>query len=218
MMVAAQQVETYICRLAQLARAAGIHLVLATQRPSVNVITGLIKANISSRIAFAVTSQIDSRTILDRGGAEKLLGRGDMLYKPIEENVPIRAQCAYVDDEEIENVVSFIRESSGEATYDEQIQEEIKAKAAENPAKQAVSEDRDDDGDDDALIKKAMEIAFQNKGRISTSLIQRKLRVGYSRAGRLVDEMEERGYIGPADGSKPREVLVSYEEIFGDDE
>ena len=217
MMVAAQQVETYICRLAQLARAAGIHLVLATQRPSVNVITGLIKANISSRIAFAVTSQIDSRTILDRGGAEKLLGRGDMLYKPIDENQPVRAQCAFVDDEEIENVVTFIREASGEASYDEQIQEEIKASAAESPSKQAIAEERDDDGDDESLIKKAMEIAFQNKGKLSTSLIQRKLRVGYSRAGRLVDEMEEKGYIGPADGSKPREVLVSYEEFFGND-
>ncbi|MBR2780643.1 MAG: cell division protein FtsK [Eubacteriaceae bacterium] len=218
MMVAAQQVETYICRLAQLARAAGIHLVLATQRPSVNVITGLIKANISSRIAFAVTSQIDSRTILDRGGAEKLLGRGDMLYKPIDENQPVRAQCAFVDDEEIENVVAFIRESSGEASYDEQIQEEIKATAAESPVKQTSAEERDDDGDDETLIRKAMEIAFQNKGKLSTSMIQRKLRVGYSRAGRLVDEMEEKGYISPADGSKPRDVLISYEEFFGNDE
>lgn len=218
MMVAAQQVETYICRLAQLARAAGIHLILATQRPSVNVITGLIKANIPSRIAFAVTSQIDSRTILDRGGAEKLLGRGDMLYNPIDENTPVRAQCAFVEDDEIENVVTFIRQSSGEASYDEQIQEEIKATAADNAPKQTAADDRDDDGDDDALIRKAMEIAFQNKGKLSTSLIQRKLRVGYSRAGRLVDEMEERGYISPADGSKPREVLVSYEEFFGNDE
>ena len=216
MMVAAQQVETYICRLAQLARAAGIHLILATQRPSVNVITGLIKANISSRISFAVTSQIDSRTILDRGGAEKLLGRGDMLYKPIDENDPIRAQCAFVDDDEIEAVVGFIRDSSGEASYNEEIQEQIRASAQDTPQVKISSDDRDVE-DDEKLLLRSMELAFRNKGKISTSMVQRKLGLGYARAGRIIDMMEERGYISEADGSKPRQVLVSYEELFGDE-
>ncbi len=209
MLVSPQQVETSICRLAQLARAAGIHLVLATQRPSVNVITGLIKANIPSRISFAVSSQIDSRTILDMGGAEKLLGRGDMLYYPMGESQPMRAQCAFVSEGEVQKVVDFIK-TKQDASYDNDIIDEIKANA--------VAEDKriipEDEGDDEYLIKKAMEIAYNNKGKISTSMIQRKLRLGYSRAGRVVDEMEERGYISAADGSKPRELLIRYEDFL----
>lgn len=209
MLVSPQQVETSICRLAQLARAAGIHLVLATQRPSVNVITGLIKANIPSRISFAVSSQIDSRTILDMGGAEKLLGKGDMLYYPTGESQPMRAQCAFVSETEVEKVVDFIK-TKHDAEYDDNVLEEIKANAASDEKHIAV----EDEGDDEYLIKKAMEIAYNNKGKISTSMIQRKLRLGYSRAGRIVDEMEDRGYISPADGSKPRELLINYEEYM----
>ena len=215
MMLSPQQVENSICRLAQLARAAGIHLILATQRPSVNVITGTIKANIPSRISFAVTSQVDSRTILDMSGAEKLLGRGDMLYKPMEENQPIRAQCAFVSEEEVEKIVDFIKENS-ESAYDEEVSEEIKNSVTEDNSKKVLEGASDDDGDDEALIKKAVEIGYQNKNKISTSLIQRKLRLGYARAGRIMDELEERGYVSPADGSRPREILVSYEEIFGE--
>ncbi len=215
MMLSPQQVENSICRLAQLARAAGIHLILATQRPSVNVITGTIKANIPSRISFAVTSQVDSRTILDMSGAEKLLGRGDMLYKPMEENQPIRAQCAFVSEDEVERIVDFIKENS-ESAYDEEISEEIKNSVTEDNSKKVLEGAVDDDGDDEALIKKAVEIGYQNKNKISTSLIQRKLRLGYARAGRIMDELEERGYVSPADGSRPREILVSYEEIFGE--
>ncbi len=205
MMVSAQQVENAICRLAQLARAAGIHLVLATQRPSVNVITGLIKANIPSRISFAVTSQVDSRTILDMGGAEKLLGRGDMLYFPSGLSKPIRAQCAYVSDKEVEKVVSFVK-TKRTADYDDEVYERIKSGNDSLPGSSG-------DGEyDDELLPKAMDIAFE-RGQISTSNIQRKLRIGYARAGRIVDEMEEKGFISGPNGSKPREVLISYEEF-----
>ena len=208
MMAAAQQVESSICRLAQLARAAGIHLILATQRPSVNVITGLIKANIPSRISFAVSSQTDSRTILDMGGAEKLLGRGDMLYYPMGMSKPIRAQCAFVSEEEVEKVVEFVKDKSV-ADYDEDVIEEIaEFKDGKNEKEKAESSDFEDE-----LVIKAMELAFE-KGQISTSTVQRRLRLGYARAGRIIDEMEERGYISPADGSKPRTVLIGSEEFY----
>ncbi|MCL1802725.1 MAG: DNA translocase FtsK [Eubacteriaceae bacterium] len=208
MLVSAQQVEASIIRLSQLARAAGIHLVLATQRPSVNVITGVIKANIPSRLSFAVMSQVDSRTILDMGGAEKLLGKGDMLYLPQDKNTPIRAQCAYIGDKEIENVVNFIKKKQT-AEYDEDVMEGIKQPAMPPDASNSNSSSFSDE-----LLPKAMAIAFE-KNIISTSTIQRRLRLGYARAGRIIDEMEERGYISAADGSKPRKVLIAREE-FGE--
>jgi S-DNA-T family DNA segregation ATPase FtsK/SpoIIIE len=188
-------VENAICRLAQLARAAGIHLVLATQRPSVDVITGLIKANIPSRISFSVSSMMDSRTILDMGGAEKLLGRGDMLYYPVGEPKPIRLQGTFISDKEVEKVVDYVKRDS-EPQYREEVIEEIKE--VKNP----IDEDFEDE-----MLPKAIELAVEN-GSISTSQLQRKLRLGYSRAGRIIDEMEERGIISGPDGSKPRKVLI----------
>lgn len=204
MMVAPNDVEDAICRLAQMARAAGMYLIIATQRPSVDVITGIIKANIPSRIAFTVSSQIDSRTILDMGGAEKLLGRGDMLFLPIGEAKPIRLQGAYVSDEEIEAVVEAVKEAAP-ATYNESIIEKL----AKADAPAATSNDDEDDCDE--FLTDAIELAV-NMGQISASMIQRKFRVGYARAGRIVDQMEERGIISESKGSKPREVLISKEE------
>lgn len=216
MMVAGKQIEDAIVRLAQLARAAGIHLVLATQRPTVNVITGTIKANIPGRIAFATNSQIDARTILDVSGAEKLLRNGDMLFKQTDEI--IRAQGAFVSDEEVERVVDFIKEHS-DANFNDEVHEEIiNSVKQDDDVKAVVESAQDDENDDEVLIRKAMEIAYQNKGKLSTSLLQRRLRVGYARGARIVDEMENRGYISPADGAKPREVLISYEEFFNENE
>ncbi len=200
MAVAPQQVEGAICRLAQLARAAGLHLVLATQRPSVDVITGLIKANIPSRISFMVSSQVDSRTIIDMAGAEKLLGNGDMLYYPAGTSQPQRAQCAYIDQKEVERMVDFIKKRTNEA-YNTEIIEKI------NSPKSASSDYNDE------LFDEAVTLAME-RGQISTSMIQRKLRIGYARAGRMVDEMEERGIISPADGSRPRNVLITYDEYL----
>ena len=208
MMVSAQQVEASIIRLSQLARAAGIHLVIATQRPSVNVITGVIKANIPTRISFAVMSQIDSRTILDMSGAEKLLGRGDLLYLPQDKNAPLRAQCAYVSDKEIERVVDFVKKKAV-ADYDSSVMEGIKTAADASDRPSSGSE-----GYEDELLPKAMEIAFE-KNIISTSTIQRRLRLGYARAGRIIDEMEALGYVSGADGSKPRKVLITQDEYYG---
>lgn len=207
MMVAAKEVEDYVCRLAQLARAAGIHLIVATQRPSVDVITGLIKANIPSRIAFMVSSQVDSRTILGGGGAEKLLGMGDMLYHPAGERNARRVQGAFVSDAEIEQVINFIKENSGETHYSEDLAEEIERHAT---GENGVTPDVDDDGD--ALLPEAIELAV-SLGKISTSMVQRRLGVGYSRAGRIIDQMEARGIISGANGSKPRDVLVSHADI-----
>ncbi|MBR2500152.1 MAG: DNA translocase FtsK, partial [Clostridia bacterium] len=208
MMVAPGEVEDSICRLAQMARAAGMHLVIATQRPSVDVITGTIKANIPSRIAFAVSSQIDSRTILDQGGADKLLGKGDMLFSPIGSPKPIRLQGAFISDKEVERVVDFIKGKS-EARYDEDIIEKI-----DNGKTVNINESSNDNGDDaDELLPKALEIAVDT-GKISASYIQRRLKVGFSRAARIIDQMEERGLIGPQDGSKPREVLITKEDYM----
>ena len=207
MMVAPNEVEESICRLAQMARAAGMHLVIATQRPSVDVITGLIKANIPSRIAFAVSSHIDSRTILDTSGAEKLLGRGDMLFKPVGANKPIRIQCAYIDDKEVERIVEFIKGEST-ARYDEDIIEKIDAGKPVN-----VSDEFSDPNDADELLAKAIELAV-DAGKISASHLQRRLKVGFSRAARIIDQMEERGIVSPPDGSKPREVLITKEEFM----
>lgn len=205
MMVSSKEVENSICRLAQKARAAGMHLVIATQRPSVNVITGVIKANIPSRIAFAVSSQIDSRTILDEGGAEKLLGKGDMLFYPSGIPKPIRIQGAFVSDKEVENIVKFIRKD-GDAIYDTNIMESIDK--ANEPDKVEDSQDKDDTID--PLLDEAIEMVVENQ-QASTSYIQRRFKVGYSRAGRIIDQMEERGIISGYNGSKPREVLMTKE-------
>ena len=209
MMVAPGEVEESICRLAQLARAAGIHLVIATQRPSVNVITGVIKANIPSRIAFAVSSQIDSRTILDSGGAEKLLGKGDMLYAPQGAGKPTRVQGCFVSDDEVQRIVDFVR-GKHTAEYDEDVLEQMNAAAEEE---KAASGDTPANGEPvDEMLAKAIELAVES-GQVSISMLQRRLRVGYARAGRLVDEMTLRGIVGEADGpTKPRTVLISREE------
>ena len=204
MMVAAKEVEDYICRLAQLARAAGIYLIIATQRPSVDVITGLIKANIPSRIAFAVSSGTDSRTILDRVGAEKLLGKGDMLYHPTGIPNPIRVQGAFVSDEEIENIVNFIKENTEETNYANDLAEHIERIAT---GENGVT-DEDESEDADELLPEAIELAAE-LGQISTAMIQRKMKVGYARAGRIIDQMETRGLISGPNGSKPRDVYLN---------
>lgn len=198
MMVAPNDVEDSICRLAQMARAAGMHLVIATQRPSVDVITGVIKANIPSRISFAVSSQIDSRTVLDMAGAEKLLGRGDMLFHPVGKPKPIRVQGANVTDAEVERVVEFVK-SQGSAVYDDTIIEEINS---ENGTAEG------EEGDNDELLPRAIEVVME-AGQASVSLIQRKFKVGYARAARIIDQMETRGIIGGFEGSKPRQILIS---------
>ena len=214
MMTCKRDVEEHICRLAQLARAAGIHLVVATQRPSVDVITGLIKANIPSRIAFKVSSFIDSRTILDRVGAEQLLGWGDMLYLPTGEFTPIRVQGCFMSDGEVNRVTDFIREHS-EADYDPNVMEQLDALQREAdgsfPTADTV-ESSDDPNSDSSLLAQCIEMAV-NDGQVSTSLLQRRLKVGYARAGRLVDEMEKRGVVSAKDGAKPRMCLITREEF-----
>ncbi|MBD7915663.1 DNA translocase FtsK [Clostridium sp. Sa3CUN1] len=209
MMACPNDVEDYICRLAQMARAAGMHLIIATQRPSVDVITGVIKANIPSRISFAVSSGIDSRTILDQTGAEKLLGRGDMLYCPIGENKPIRVQGAFISEEEVEKVVNFIKNEEEIINYEESIIEHI-----ENESKETTKTSDVNDGDE--LIHEAIKVVVEYN-QASTSFLQRKLRVGFNRASRIMDELEEMGIISEKDGSKPRQVLVSKEEINMED-
>jgi S-DNA-T family DNA segregation ATPase FtsK/SpoIIIE len=199
MMVAANDVEDSIARLAQMARAAGIHLIIATQRPSVDVITGVIKANIPSRIAFGVSSQVDSRTILDMGGAEKLLGRGDMLFLPVGMSKPIRVQGAFLSDQEVEALVGYARDQ-GEAEYKEDLVPEIDA------------ESDDPDMQVDELFDQAVQIVVEAK-QASVSLLQRRMRIGYTRAARLIDQMEARMIVGPYEGSKPREVLMSLEQF-----
>ena len=208
MMAAPHEIEDYVCRLTQMARAAGMHLVIATQRPSVDVITGVIKANVPSRIALAVSSQIDSRTILDMGGAEKLLGRGDMLFSPVGSIKPIRVQGCYVTDEEIEKVVNFVK-NGVEIEYDESIISGIEKGAMQGL--DALDIPKTDSDDKDPMLEQAIKCVVE-LGQASTSLLQRRLRVGYARAGRLIDEMEQMGIIGPHEGSKPRAVLMSYQE------
>lgn len=213
MMAAPSEVEDSICRLAQMARAAGMHLILATQRPTVNVITGLIKANVPSRIALKVSSNTDSRTILDAGGGEKLIGRGDMLFSPVGAPKPVRVQGCYASEEEIEGVTGYIKKSY-KAQYNEDIEESIKRIAAEEIAtgkKGGSGDDRSDGLDFDSLIDDAIKACI-DAGQASTSLVQRKLKVGYARAGRMVDEMEQLGIVGPHQGSKPRDVLMTYNE------
>ncbi|MFR4777414.1 MAG: DNA translocase FtsK, partial [Finegoldia magna] len=196
MMVSANDVEDAICRLAQMARACGIHLIIATQRPTVDVITGTIKANVPSRISFAVSSQIDSRTILDQSGAEKLIGRGDMLFFPSSMAKPSRVQGAFISDEEVDNVVKFLI-NKNETNYKEEIIEDID---------KSESIDLEDD-DTDILFTDAVEIIL-NEDSASISLLQRKLKIGYARAGRIIDQMEEKGIVGPSEGSKPRKILI----------
>ena len=205
MMVSPKEVEDSICRLAQMARAAGMHLVIATQRPSVDVITGIIKANIPSRIAFSVSSQVDSRTILDMSGAEKLLGKGDMLFYPAGAPKPTRVQGAFVSDKEVEKIVDFVK-NNGEATYNDDIIKQIEN--ANSTDKEMDSNDEDDDTDE--LLMDAIDVVVET-GQASTSFIQRRFKVGYARAGRIIDQMEERGIISGFQGSKPREVLMSKE-------
>lgn len=206
MMVAAKDVEESICRLAQKARAAGMHLVIATQRPSVDVITGLIKANVPSRIAFAVSSQIDSRTILDTVGAEKLLGKGDMLFFPSGAPKPVRVQGAFVSDDEVEKIVDFIKQN-GTATYSEDILETIENG---NKSDKELMQEQAEDDETDPFLNDAIEAVIE-QGQASTSFVQRRFKVGYARAGRIIDQMEERGIISGYQGSKPREVLMSKE-------
>ena len=207
MMVAAKDVEEAICRLAQKARAAGMHLVIATQRPSVDVITGLIKANVPSRIAFAVSSQVDSRTIIDSVGAEKLLGKGDMLFFPAGAPKPVRVQGAFVSDEEVEKIVDFVKQN-GTANYSEDILETIENG---NKTEKEIAQ-TDEDDETDPFLMDAIQTVVET-GQASTSFIQRRFKVGYARAGRIIDQMEERGVISGFQGSKPREVLMSLEKL-----
>lgn len=213
MMMAARDVESLIVRLAQKARAAGIHLVLATQRPSVDVITGLIKANVPARIAFTVASQVDSRTIIDQMGAEKLLGRGDMLISTSDMPKPKRVQAAFISDEETEKVTAFIREQRPPQYDDEIISQPVQLGKGSN----VMSMDGGGTDADDDMWKDAIKVVIES-GKASTSLLQRRLRIGYGRAARLIETMEEQGIVGPADGSRPREVLVSsMDDVFGGD-
>ncbi len=210
MMAAPNEVEDAICRLAQMARAAGMHLIIATQRPSVDVITGVIKANIPSRIAFSVSSQVDSRTIIDSGGAEKLLGKGDMLFFPMGMPKPTRLQCCFVSDKEVEAVVDYIKRSGESAEYDDAILDEIDRQAEASANKKGKKSEDDVEGGDevDPLLDKAIEVVIES-GQASTSYLQRRLKVGYSRAARIIDQMEQKGVIGPFEGSKPRAVLMT---------
>lgn len=212
MMVASNDVEEAICRLAQLARAAGIHLVIATQRPSVNVITGLIKANMPSRIAFAVTSGVDSRTILDMNGAEKLLGKGDMLFNPQGIPKPIRVQGAFVSDQEVSDVVDFIKEHNEQASYSDQVQQKMESLQSSGGTTVTISEEDSSDDGRDAYFAEAGKIIV-DKEKASIGMLQRYLKVGFNRAARIMDQLEEAGVVGPEEGTKPRKVLMNPEEF-----
>ena len=218
MMTAKEDVETAICRIAQKARAAGIHLILGTQRPSVDVITGLIKANVPSRIAFTVRSAVDSRTVIDIGGAEKLLGMGDMLYMPVGAPKPIRVQGSFVGDAEVEKIVDYIKANNDPVVYDSDFEKSIDEEAAKcgNPKRtsddMAGGESEGGSDSEDAKFWEAIELAI-DAGKISTSLLQRRLEIGYGRAAKIIDRLEERGFVGPADGNKPRKILVTHQDI-----
>jgi S-DNA-T family DNA segregation ATPase FtsK/SpoIIIE len=209
MMVSPAEIETNIARLAQLARAAGIHLIIATQRPSVNVITGVIKANLPSRIAFQVASQVDSRTILDTKGADTLIGRGDMLFSPPGSSRLVRAQGAFVSDEEVQQMVEFLKRN-GPPQYAQSVQQQIDHAAREG--EEGEEGEEGDLGDDEQLYNEAIEVLKATK-RASTSMLQRKLKIGYNRAARIVEIMEERGVVGPENGSSPREILVDLDSM-----
>ena len=213
MMTAPKEVEDSINRIAAKARAAGMHLIIATQRPSVDVVTGVIKANIPSRIAFAVSSQIDSRTILDSAGAEKLLGRGDMLFAPYGANKPSRIQGCFVSDEEVEAVVDFVK-GRHTSEYDDSVMEDIEIRATmDKKGKEAPASSGEDGEAEDPMLAAAIEFVVEN-GQASTSMLQRRLKLGYARAARLVDMMEERGIVGPYEGAKPRPVLITKEQLM----
>jgi S-DNA-T family DNA segregation ATPase FtsK/SpoIIIE len=213
MMQAKEEVEASIVRLAQKARAAGMHLIIGTQRPSVDVITGLIKANVPSRIACTVVSQVDSRTILDVAGAEKLLGMGDMLYAPVGSPKPLRVQGAFVSDGEVERIVEFIKRNNDPVRYDQEFMDNIDREAAMIGTKRqpgGMDEDEGEEGVDgmDPKFYEALKIAVDHK-RISTSLLQRMLSIGYGRAAKIIDQMERMGFVGPAVGNKPREIRIT---------
>ncbi len=212
MLVAAKEVEESICRIAQMGRAAGVHLVIATQRPSADVITGLMKANIPSRIAFAVASAMESRIILDNQGAEKLVGKGDMLYAPIGAGKPVRVQGCFVSDSEVEAVASYVKENF-DTQYDQKVMEEIERKAIQTDSKSAASDSQPNDQelDGDEMLPAAVDVILET-GQASVSMLQRRLKLGYARAARIVDEMEEKGIVGPFQGSKPRTILVTKEQ------
>jgi S-DNA-T family DNA segregation ATPase FtsK/SpoIIIE len=206
MMVAPAEIETNIARLAQLARGAGIHIIIATQRPSVDVITGVIKANLPSRIAFQVASQVDSRTIIDVKGADTLIGRGDMLFTPPGTSRLVRAQGAFVSDEEVQAIVDFMKENNEPPAYAQDVQARIDRSASEDEEGGEGDEDGEL-GDDEALYQQALEVLKVSR-RASTSMLQRRLRIGYNRAARIMEIMEEKGIVGPENGSSPREILV----------
>jgi S-DNA-T family DNA segregation ATPase FtsK/SpoIIIE len=208
MMVAPGDVEDAICRLAQLARACGIHLIIATQRPSVNVITGLIKANMPSRIAFSVTSGVDSRTILDMVGAEKLLGKGDCLYYPQGLNKPLRVQGAFVSDQEVARVVDFIKESYGQASYDSTVEEKM-SRISESTGAAAPGASQNAGGRDDYFVDAAK--LLMDKDKASIGMLQRYFKIGFNRAARIMDQLEEAGVVGPEEGTKPRQILMNPE-------
>ena len=213
MMVAAKEVEDSICRIAQMGRAAGMHLIIATQRPSANVITGLMKANIPSRIAFSVASAMESRIILDTMGAEKLVGKGDMLYAPIGSGKPLRVQGCFVTDTEVEAVAGYVKENFN-AEYNQQVLEEIEKSAAQTGKKTASVAEIDaneEELDGDEMLPQAVDVILET-GQASVSMLQRRLKLGYARAARIVDEMEEKGIVGPFQGSKPRAILITKEQ------
>ncbi len=212
MMVAPAEIETNVARLAQLARAAGIHLIIATQRPSVNVVTGIIKANLPSRIAFQVASQIDSRTIIDVKGAETLIGRGDMLFTPPGSSAILRAQGAFVADDEMQAIVDYLKENNDPPVYAQAVQQQIERTAREDNEDGDDGDEDDEMGDDGELYQQAIEVLKSTK-RASTSMLQRRLRIGYNRAARIVEIMEEKGIVGPENGSSPREILVDLDSL-----
>lgn len=201
MMAAPSQIEESICRLAQMARAAGMHLIVATQRPSVDVITGVIKANIPSRIAFAVSSQVDSRTILDMQGAEKLVGKGDMLFNPMGMGKPVRIQGAFISDSEVNKVIDFVKDQVQDAAYNQDVLTRIERNDVQGTEEEA-----------DELLSDAIDLVVKS-GQASVSMLQRRFRIGYNRAARIMDMMEARGIVSAQDGSRPRQVLLSEEEL-----
>ena len=213
MLVAAKEVEDSICRIAQMGRAAGMHLIIATQRPSADVITGLMKANIPSRIAFSVASAMESRIILDTQGAEKLVGKGDMLFAPIGTGKPQRVQGCFVTDSEVEAVANYVKENYV-ADYDQGVMKEIEKQAVQTGKKAATAADPEPNGDEldgDEMLPAAVDVILET-GQASVSMLQRRLKLGYARAARIVDEMEEKGIVGPFQGSKPRAILITKEQ------
>jgi S-DNA-T family DNA segregation ATPase FtsK/SpoIIIE len=212
MMVAPAEIETSIARLAQLARAAGIHLIIATQRPSVNVITGIIKANLPSRIAFQVASQVDSRTILDVKGADSLIGRGDMLFTPPGTSRLVRAQGAFVADEEMHELVAYLKEHNDPPVYAQEVQARIDRAAREDDEDSDEFGEEGELGDDESLYRQAIDVLKASR-RASTSMLQRRLKIGYNRAARIMELMEDKGIVGPENGSSPREILVDLDSL-----